>query len=267
MDIFRTQRGESPIILSMPHSGLAIPPTLANDLTPVARTLPDTDWHIPRLYQFAQDLDATIIQANYSRYVIDLNRPPDNENLYPGQARTGLCPVVLFNGDAIYHKGAEPDDKETDRRRRQYWDPYHAELVNQIDRVRQAHGYAIVYDCHSIRSVVQRLFEGELPSLNLGTAEGASCADDLQQKVAAVMSNSGYSYAINGRFKGGFITRHYGEPAKNVHLVQMELAQSNYMEESVDNSYNEKRANQLQKTLTEILQVLLHWRPGQFSII
>ncbi|KAA3634755.1 MAG: N-formylglutamate deformylase, partial [Proteobacteria bacterium] len=183
MEIFRLSRGLSPLVLSMPHSGLALPPRLESRLTPAAAKLPDTDWHIPQLYEFARELDCTILQANYSRYVVDLNRPADDADLYPGQAGTGLCPEVLFDGSPVYHSGEEPDDEETARRVRQYWRPYHDALQQEIARVRDSHGFAVLYDCHSIRSFVPRLFDGELPVLNLGTANGDSCAGELERRV------------------------------------------------------------------------------------
>ncbi len=267
MEIFRLTRGLSPLVLSMPHSGLAMPPRLESRLTPAAASLPDTDWHVPRLYEFARELDATVIQANYSRYVVDLNRPADDGNLYPGQAGTGLCPETQFDGTPIYHPGEEPDDQETARRVRQYWQPYHDALAKEIERVRNTHGYAVLYDCHSIRSVVPRLFEGELPVLNLGTARGGSCAADLSERVERVLAASSYRYAVNGRFVGGHITRHYGDPDENVHAMQMELAQSAYMDETPENTYRPEKAAELINVLTQVLQVLVHWRPGQASFV
>jgi len=267
MDIFRLTRGLSPLILSMPHSGISLPPHLESRLTEAAASLPDTDWHVPKLYEFADELDCTILQANYSRYVVDLNRPADDTPLYPGQASTGLCPESLFDGTPIYHPGSEPDDKETGRRIRQFWQPYHDALAREIKRVHGIHGYAVLYDCHSIRSVVPRLFEGTLPVLNLGTNFSKSCSPELQQRVEKALARSGYSSAVNGRFVGGFITRHYGRPADNVHAMQMELAQSAYMEESDENTWDPERARPLARALGDILQVLLHWTPGQASLV
>lgn len=267
MEIFRLSRGLSPLILSIPHSGIALPPRLESRLTSAAASLPDTDWHVAELYEFARQLDCTMIRANYSRYVVDLNRPADDSELYPGRSGTGLCPEVLFDGSPVYHAGEEPDDKETARRVRQYWHPYHDALAREIERVRTSHGFAVVYDCHSIRSVVPRLFEGTLPVLNLGTVNGSSCSAELERRVRRVVESSGYSHAINGRFVGGFITRHYGSPDRNVHAMQMEIAQSAYMEETPENTFVAERAQRLEETLNEILQVLLHWTPGQASLV
>jgi N-formylglutamate amidohydrolase len=267
MEIFRLGRGLSPVILSMPHSGLALPPRLESRMTPAAASLPDTDWHVPKLYEFADDLDCTILQANYSRFVVDLNRPPDDTDLYPGQSGTGLCPEVLFDGSPIYHQGEEPDDEETARRLRQYWRPYHDALLREIERVRSIHGFAILYDCHSIRSKVPRLFEGQLPVMNLGTANGKSCAPELERRVERTMESSGYSFVVNGRFVGGYITRHYGRPGEHVHALQMEIAQHAYMEETAANTLIADKSEKLSKALQEIVQGLLHFRPGQASFV
>lgn len=266
MEIFRLNRALSPLIVSMPHSGVALPPRLESRLTTHAATLPDTDWHIPRLYEFTRELDCTVVQANYSRYVVDLNRPADDSELYPGQSGTGLCPETLFDGNPVYHFGEEPDDQETERRIRQYWQPYHDALRKEIERVRNAHGFAILYDCHSIRSTCPRLFEGTLPTLNLGTDHGKTCDRELQIRVEKVLLSSEYTHAINGRFVGGYITRHYGRPESNVHALQMEIAQSAYMLENADNTYLEDRARKLADILTEIFGELLRWTPGQASL-
>ncbi len=266
MEIFRCTPGESAIILSMPHSGIALPPHLESRMTPQARKLPDTDWHIPRLYDFSTNLGITVLQANYSRYVVDLNRPRDDADLYPGQSGTGLCPETLFDGNPVYYPGEEPDDRETDRRLRQYWNPYHYALKSEINRLKSKHGFAILYDCHSIRSRISRLFDGELPAFNLGTASGDSCAPDLQRGIEKAMQASGLSHVSNGRFTGGHITRHYGNPSSNIHAVQMELAQNAYMIEDDHNTYDRSKAQRLRAVLVEILQIALHWTPGQTSL-
>ncbi|GJL83017.1 MAG: N-formylglutamate deformylase [marine bacterium B5-7] len=267
MEIYRLNRGRSPVILSMPHSGIELPPRLEARLSPQAAKLPDTDWHIPKLYDFAEELGCTVLKANYSRYVVDLNRPPDDAAMYPGQSGTGLCPETTFSGDPLYHPGEEPDDQETERRIRHYWQPYHDVLSSEIKRVYQNHGFAVVYDCHSIRSRVPRLFDGELPAMNFGTAKGESCAAYLQDRVVREIEASDYTYAINGRFVGGFITRHYGDPARNIHAMQMELAQSAYMREDESNSYDSAVAESLAGVLQRIVQILLHWTPGQTSLL
>ncbi|MFT5112512.1 MAG: N-formylglutamate deformylase [Parasphingorhabdus sp.] len=265
MEIFNLTVGQSPLILSMPHSGLNLPPSMHPRLTPAARLIPDTDWHIPALYNFASDLDATIIQSNYNRLVIDLNRPPDDKPLYPGQAGSGLCPDQLFDGTPVYFEGEEPDEDEENRRLRQYWTPYHDTIQAQIERVKALHGFAVLYDCHSINSNVPRLFDGQLPDLNLGTANGTSCAVDLQNKLEQTMQASNFSSACNGRFVGGYITRQFGDPENQIHTIQMELGQSAYMDDP--QHFNASLAAPLQQLLHELLQIILHWRPGQKSLL
>ncbi|MDE1897429.1 MAG: N-formylglutamate deformylase, partial [Rhodospirillales bacterium] len=218
------------LILSIPHAGVEIPNEFAGAFVSDWLARKDADWHLPELYSFAETLDATIITANISRSVIDLNRDPSGASLYPGQATTGLCPVETFDGEPLY-KASLPDDAEIARRRERYFVPYHNALREEIARVHALHGRVVLYDCHSIRSHIPRLFEGELPQFNLGTNDGKSCGADLQNAVREVCAQSGFSYVVNGRFKGGWITRHYGEPARNIHAIQMELGCRGYMDE------------------------------------
>ena len=227
--------------------------------------MPDSDWHLAELYSFAHELDCTIISANYNRLVIDLNRPPDDQALYPDQPGSALCPEILFDGNAVYYSGNEPDDSETERRLRQYWIPYHETLQEQLIRIKAEHGYAILYDCHSIAGQAPRLFDGTLPDLNLGTNRGRSCAIDLEQKIAAQLQRSPFSHVVNGRFIGGYITRRYGDPDNQVHAMQMELNQSAYMDDS--QVYKPELAQDLQRELHEILQILIHWKPGQATLL
>ena len=260
--IYELTRGTSPLIISMPHSGLELPADLAARMTSVARSLKDTDWHIPQLYDFASELDATVIKANYSRYVVDLNRPASGESLYPGQATTGTCPAITFEDEPLYLAGQEFEEAELSERIAAYWQPYHDALAAEIERIKTEHGYCVLYDAHSIRSHVPRLFDGELPTLNLGTARGDSCAHELGDKLEQVLANqSDFQWVANGRFVGGYITRHYGKPEQGVHAVQMELAQSAYMAEDDSNQYLPERAAELQAVLRQLLQTLVQWRP------
>jgi N-formylglutamate deformylase len=259
MTTVRVEEHDSPLILSLPHSGTELSDGLRRRLTELGRTLPDTDWHIDRLYAFAENLPATTVQAVFSRYVIDVNRDPSGASLYPGKATTDLVPMTTFAGDPLYLEGQEPDAAEIEERRRTCFDAYHQALASQIDRVKAAHGYALLYDCHSIRSRVPRLFEGELPVLNLGTNDGRSCAPALQQALQAAMANSPLTHVTNGRFKGGWITRHYGDPANGVHAVQMELAQHAYMNEDPPYAYDHDKAQALQPTLLTLLETMLAW--------
>lgn len=256
-EIYRFTPGDSPVLVSMPHSGLSIPEDIHRQLSDRARSLPDTDWHIPRLYDFVYAQGHSVLQANLSRYVVDLNRPPDNESLYPGQATTGLCPETLFDGEPLYRSSRALTADEVDARREQYWLPYHDKLRQVIAELKGRFGFVILYDAHSIISRVPRLFEGRLPDLNLGTVGGKSCSSQIQDAVDRVITDSPFSAVVNGRFRGGYITRHYGDPENNVHALQMEIAQCNYMNESPDFSYDEKVAAPLKTTLQSVFAAIL----------
>ena len=226
-------RGPAPLLLSIPHTGTDIPDDVAGGLVSPWLARKDADWHIEKLYAFAAELGATILRTRISRTVIDVNRDPSGASLYPGHATTGLCPIETFDGEALYRPGSEPDDAEVAHRRTQYFAPYHAALAAEIERLRGDHPRIVLYDCHSIRSRVPRLFTGELPHLNLGTNDGASCDPALQRAMEAICAASPFSWVANGRFKGGWITRHYGRPEAGVHAVQMELACRGYMDEPI----------------------------------
>ena len=256
-DLYSCTRGTTPLVLSIPHSGLRVPESVAAGITAEARALPDTDWRVDELYDFAPDLGATVLKAHYSRYVVDLNRPPDGASLYPGQAVTSLCPVTLFNGRPVYVSGHEPDDTEIEGRRAQFWDPYHHRLEAELKQACEQYGKAILYDCHSIATVVPLLFNGRLPALNLGTNRGLSCAPDIQDRAALEVAASGYTHALNGRFIGGFITRRYGRPLRGRHALQMEIAQDAYMDGARPESYNRQKAATLKSCLRRILETLL----------
>lgn len=222
-------RGDAPLIVSIPHAGTLIPGDITG-LVSLDLARRDADHHVDRLYGFAADLGATIVHSRVSRTVIDLNRDPSGQSLYPGQATTGLCPVTTFDGEPLYAAGAEPDAAEIARRRTTYFNPYHAALAEQIARLRAQHPAVVLYDAHSIRSHVPRLFEGELPQFSIGSYDGGSCAAALTDAIAA--NCAGETHVVNGRFKGGWITRHYGDPARGIHAVQMELAIRGYADEA-----------------------------------
>ncbi|WP_340149558.1 N-formylglutamate deformylase [uncultured Sneathiella sp.] len=265
-EVFTLSRGSSPLLLSQPHVGLEIPASIERRLTDAAKARPDTDWHIDRLYRdIAEELGATVVTAKYSRYVIDLNRDPDGASLYPGQSVTELCPTTLFDDQKLYLDGLEPDEEEVETRRGVFWQPYHDVLAEEIERIKAQHGYVLLYDCHSIRSVLPRFFEGRLPTLNLGTGDGRSLDPALERTVEEIAAASPYSHALNGRFKGGYITRHYGDPANNVHALQMELAQDDYMLEEAPFSYLPEKAAALQPTLKQILDAMLDF--GRRNIV
>ena len=253
--------GSAPLIFSVPHAGTELPSDIAERLTPHAKKLPDTDWHVEQLYDFAPGLGATLIRANVSRYVIDLNRPPQDESLYPGQATTGLCPPIEFDGTPIYKDGTEVPAEEVARRRETYWQPYHDRLAAEIDRVKTRHGHALLFDCHSIASRVPRLFPGTLPDLNLGTVHGTSCDGSLQDKITSIMAKSGFGHVVNGRFVGGYITRQYGKPSENVHAVQMEKGQDCHLMDDGSNRLDPAKVAKLKPVLRRIAEAMLAWRP------
>ena len=242
----------------MPHDGTALPEDIAARMTAEARRVPDTDWHVSRLYEFARELGASIIAPRHSRYVVDLNRPPDDTALYPGQNTTGLCPLVQFTGAPVYLPGQEPAQDEIAARVERYWRPYHAALSAEVSRIKARHGRVVLWEGHSIRSVVPFLFDGRLPDINLGTAGGGSCSPALQERLTGVLEGQrDYTFVVNGRFKGGYITRHYGRPAGAVEAVQLELAQLNYMDED-SFAFDGVRAAKLQRLIRTLLDVCLH---------
>ena len=248
-DVFTFTGGRSPLLVSVPHDGRAIPDDILASMSAAGRAMPDTDWHVARLYDFVKELGASLIVANYSRYVVDLNRPADDSALYPGQLSTGLCPEHTFDGAPIYDPGTAID---VEARTARYWRPYHDRIAAALAEIREAHGYALLWDAHSIPSQVPLLFDGQLPVLNIGTWDGRSCAAARSAAVAAVASASGYESVVNGRFKGGFITRHYGAPGHGVHAMQLEIAQRAYMDEA-SLSFMDSRASQLRDTLRAML--------------
>jgi N-formylglutamate deformylase len=258
METFALHQGSAPLLISLPHDGTQLPDAIAARLTPSARRVPDTDWHVSRLYAFARELGASMIVPMFSRYVVDLNRPPDNASLYPGQNTTGLCPIVQFSGEPIYQAGAEPSDSEIGERIETFWRPYHGALQAELMRIRATHGRVVLWEGHSIRSVVPFLFDGRLPDFNLGTSGGASCAADLQTRLENVLAaQPDYTHVVNGRFKGGYITRHYGEPAQDIDAIQLELAQLNYMDED-SFEYREDLAARTQRVLRGLLEACLN---------
>lgn len=257
MEMVTLHRGAAPLLVSLPHDGTKLPEDIASRMTLAAQRVPDTDWHVSRLYAFARELGASMIVPKYSRYVVDLNRPSDDVSLYPGQNTTGLCPIVQFSGEPIYLPGREPTPDEIAQRVETFWRPYHAALAAEIARIKAAHGRVVLWEGHSIRSVVPFLFAGRLPDFNLGTANGESCTPELQRRLTEVLeAQRDYSYVVNGRFKGGYITRHYGNPAHGVDAVQLELAQCNYMDED-SFAYDEARAAPTQAVIELLLETCL----------
>ena len=259
MDHIHVQEGLSPLLISVPHAGTLIPPEIKERMRPESLFLPDTDWFVDKLYAWAPMEGAGFVTTPWSRYLIDLNRPPDDAPMYdrPGSS---LVPLETFEGEPIYRPGAEPDSDETGERMTSYWQPYHDHLARLLNRIRERHGFAVLLDGHSIRSVVPRLFEGELPNLNLGSNAGASASADLIESAWKVLSESGYRAVRDARFKGGYITRHYGRPDVGVHALQLEVAQRTYMPEFPP-QWDRARSLSLIELLKQLVGTLQAWRP------
>ncbi|CAM3979501.1 N-formylglutamate deformylase [Bordetella tumulicola] len=254
-DVYHFEAGTAPLLISIPHLGSQIPGSLQPRLTEFGLRSGDTDWHLDRLYAFAKKLGASFLWARYSRYVVDLNRPPNDENLYPGQAKTGLCPTHTFDGQPLYLDGAETiDDAERETRRQHYWQPYHDQLRHEIDRLRAKHDKVLVWEAHSIASIIPRLFDGKLPDLNIGTAGGRSCNPAMEDAIRNQLDNvNAYTWAINGRFKGGYITRQYGAPDQNIHAIQLEMCQSTYMDETYPYAWRDNEAGQVASVVERLV--------------
>ena len=260
---FRLQRGSTPLLVSIPHCGTHVPAEIAGRLTPEARLLADTDWHVERLYDFAAGLGASVLAATHSRYVVDLNRPPDGAALYPGADNTELCPTTTFARQAIYLEDRLPDAAEIERRVETRWRPYHETLAAELGRLRAEHGIALLFDAHSIRSRVPRFFEGRLPDLNLGTVGGDSVDAGLATRLLGICEGAaGFSSVLNGRFTGGYITRAYGRPAEGVHAVQLEQSQITYMNEDPPFGYRPDLAAAVRPILEALLAEMLAWADG-----
>jgi N-formylglutamate deformylase len=260
-DTFTFHPGSIPLLVSVPHDGRILPDDIAATMTEAGRDIPDTDWHVARLYEFARGLGAAIISAQLSRYVVDLNRPADNAILYEGQVATGLCPRQTFDGQDIY---SHATDIDVAARVEQFWKPYHAKIADTLAEFRQSHGYALLWDAHSIASRVPRLFDGDLPILNLGTWGGRSCAADIAADVIGIAEDSPFEAVVNARFQGGHITRHYGQLADNIQVIQLELAQRAYMNETT-RIYDDAKASELRATLEPMLTAFVNAAKRHFQ--
>jgi len=262
MALWNLQQGDGSVIVDVPHAGVGIPEALAARLTREALARPDTDWHVEKLYDFAAEFAATLMCATHSRYVVDLNRDPSGGALYPGADNTEVCPTRTFANEPIYRDGEAPRPQEIAERVDAYFTPYHARLAAEIERVRARHGFAVLLDGHSIRSEVPRFFAGTLPDLNLGTADGASAAPSLQARAEAVLKGAeDFTHVVNGRFRGGWITRHYGRPHEGVHVLQLEVGERSYMDEAAPYPWSPARAAALVAVLRALVATLADWRP------
>ncbi|MFO1284537.1 MAG: N-formylglutamate deformylase [Burkholderiales bacterium] len=266
MELASIHRGTTALVVDVPHAGVHVPDAIARALAPAAAGLPDTDWHVEKLYAFAREAGATLVCATHSRYVVDLNRDPDGTALYPGADNTELVPTSTFDREPVWRDGAAPDAAEVAARVERFFRPYHAILAAEIERVRSAHGHVVLLDGHSIRSRVARFFDGRLPDFNLGTASGASADATLERAAAEVLGSAqGFSSIVNGRFKGGWITRRYGRPSDGCHALQLEMAQCAYMAESPPWPWDAARAAPLLAVLARLVEALIDWRPGRLG--
>ena len=253
MSVFDYREGAGPLVVSMPHTGVRLPDDIAGRYNDVGRSVCDTDWHIDKLYDFVGELGATVIAARWSRWVIDLNRDPEGAALYPGSFETGLCPTQTFAKEPIYAEDGAPDDAEVARRLDAYWRPYHRQLRAALDAAKARHGYALLLDAHSIVSHCPLLFDGRLPDINFGTNGGRSCPPAVVAAATEALDGHGFTHVLDGRFKGGWITRHYGRPDEGIHALQIELAQAAYMNEAAPRDFDAVFAQPLRNALADVL--------------
>jgi N-formylglutamate deformylase len=260
MSVHDFHAGEIPLLVSFPHVGTALPQDLASRLTAAARLRPDTDWHLPVLYDFVRAMGASTLIARYSRYLVDLNRPPEDTNLYPGQDTTGLFPVDTFRKEPVYLPGMAPTAAEKAQRLAHYWEPYHRALADEIGRLQARHGYALLWDAHSIASELPRFFDGRLPDLNLGTADGQACAPSAADAVVAVAAGqTDFTWVLNGRFKGGYITRRYGRPDAHVHAIQLEQGWASYLQPTHPYALRDDLAARVRPVLMAMIEAFVEW--------
>jgi N-formylglutamate deformylase len=257
-ELFFLERGTAPLLISIPHLGTHIPDAMRDPYTDIALTVADTDWHLDRLYAFGKALGATMIGARVSRYVIDLNRPSNDESLYPGQTTTSLCPTETFRGEPLYREGRAPDVAEREKRVATYWQPYHDALRAELQRLRALYANVLLWEAHSIASVLPRLFEGKLPDLNIGTQDGRTADASVLAAVTRAAGTGPFTWIANGRFKGGFITRHFGAPHDGVHAVQLEMCQSTYMSEDAPFGYMPERADKVEPVVRQMVSGALY---------
>lgn len=261
--IFTLTPGRTPLLVSFPHVGTEIPPDLQSRLVPRALATEDTDWHLEPLYAFVRAMGAGTIVPRHARYVVDLNRPPENAPMYPGVNNTELCPTRFFSGEPLYREGQAPTEAGIAERVNTYWRPYHDALHAELQRLRSVHGHAVLFDAHSICSVLPWLFDGQLPDLNLGTVNGSSAAPALREQLSKVLqSQSEFTQVVDGRFKGGYITRRYGRPADHIHAIQLEMCWRCYMAEQPPYAIDPARAAEVLPVLRALVQTMLDWRPA-----
>ncbi len=263
MNIFEFHQGSLPLLISIPHAGTFVPEAIAQRFTLAGSHLADTDWHVDKLYDFARESGASILKANYSRYVVDLNRSPDSAALYVGNPTSPVCPTHTFDDEPIYTPGHEVTATEVQARVDQYWQPYHQQLAATLTAMRERHGFALLWDAHSIASEVPALFAGILPEFNFGTRDDASCPRAVADQLLDLITSDGkYGAVLNGRFKGGYNTMKYGQPDAGVHAVQLELSRRVYLDEAAGTGWNAQRAQSAQALIGQLLTRYLKARPS-----
>ncbi len=254
--IFKSRQGQSPLLISFPHDGIVFPAAMKTGLSEYGLANTDCDWFISKLYGFVEAMDCSYLKPDYSRYVVDLNRSSEGGLLYPGKTETGICPLRTFDDRPIYKKGAGPGEEEIQARIASYWRPCHEHINNELARIKVIHGYALLWDAHSIRAEVPQLFDGVLPDLNFGTNDGLSCEKQMTDKLMSLaIEHSNYSVVLNGRFKGGYITRHYGDPDNGIHTIQLEISQAAYLSSSIPPRIDNEKAKSLSGLLERLTTV------------
>jgi len=246
----------------MPHNGVEIPEAISKNMTKVATNVVDTDWFMDKLYSFAVDKGCGIINPNFSRYVIDLNRDPDEKELYPGADNTNLCPTSQFDYSSIYFEDGKPSKSEIAHRVDAYWSPYHQCITQELNRLRKKFGMAFLFDAHSIASNVPRFFDGKLTDFNFGTNAEKSCSNYVLSDIQEKVNLEPFSSVYNGRFKGGYITRHYGDPENNIHTLQLELSQSTYLNET-SKLWDDAKAAKVVPKLNNLIDTIIQWLEKQ----
>lgn len=263
MKVYDFHQGSLPLLISVPHAGTFVPENIARNFTLAGGHLADTDWHVHKLYDFAREWGASMLVANYSRYVVDLNRAPDSSSLYVANPTSPVCPTLTFTGQPIYHAGADPKDAEIASRVEQYWRPYHGQIAAELERIREQHGYALLWDAHSIASEVPSLFVGVLPEFNFGTRDDASCPRAIADQLLDLVTADGkFGAVLNGRFKGGYITLHYGQPKRRVYAVQLELSRRVYMDEAAGTGWDPGHAQSAAQLISSLLSRYLKAAAG-----
>lgn len=254
MNSYDFHRGSLPLLISIPHAGTFVPESIAQRFSLAGSHLADTDWHVDKLYAFARESGASILAANYSRYVVDLNRAPDSSSLYEASPTSPVCPTLTFDGEPIYAAGMEPSAAEFSARVEQYWQPYHQRLAAELNELRERYGYALLWDAHSIASEVPSLFNGVLPEFSFGTRDDASCPRAVADQLLELVTTDGkFGAVLNGRFKGGYITLNYGRPRQGVYAVQLELSRRVYMDEAAGTGWDPQRAESAAALISQLL--------------